>query len=134
MNLNERLEHFEENQLEQGDTYGAEVLHNARVCITRLEAKLAAHLENEGDECPLCVLEAENERLREPVQRLVDRLVQTGDDTTDDALDDLRVALLPGDRGEGRTLEKISICKAFVFGLGGKEAVDKLDALLEGGE
>ena len=31
--------------------------------ITLLEAKLKAHIENEGEECPLCVLEEENERL-----------------------------------------------------------------------
>ena len=30
-----------------------------------LKAELAAHKENEGDECPVCVLEAENERLTE---------------------------------------------------------------------
>ena len=30
--------------------------------IKELEARLAAHIENEGDECPLCVCEAENER------------------------------------------------------------------------
>ena len=33
--------------------------------INQLEAELAAHLENEGDECPVCVLEAENQRLRD---------------------------------------------------------------------
>ena len=31
--------------------------------IERLRKKLAAHVENEGDECPLCVVEKENERL-----------------------------------------------------------------------
>ena len=34
----------------------------------QLEAKLKAHQENEGDECPMCVLEAENEGLREWVK------------------------------------------------------------------
>lgn len=29
--------------------------------VTQLEDKLAAHIENEGDECPLCILEAEVE-------------------------------------------------------------------------
>lgn len=28
----------------------------------QLEADLAAHIENEGDECPLCLLEAENDK------------------------------------------------------------------------
>ena len=32
--------------------------------IAQLEAKLQAHCENEGDECPVCVLEAENEKLQ----------------------------------------------------------------------
>lgn len=31
--------------------------------IRRLEAELAAHIENDGDECPLCVCEAENDWL-----------------------------------------------------------------------
>jgi len=33
--------------------------------VAQLEAKLLAHTENEGDECPLCQLEAENEQLKE---------------------------------------------------------------------
>ena len=36
--------------------------------LNKLEAELAAHKENEGDECPVCVLEAENQRLREWVK------------------------------------------------------------------
>lgn len=36
--------------------------------IERLEAKLQAHLENEGDECPLCVSEAQVARLREALE------------------------------------------------------------------
>lgn len=31
---------------------------------TQLEAQLAAHKENEGEECPLCKLEAENKQLK----------------------------------------------------------------------
>ena len=39
MKLDERLEHFEKNQLELGDEYGAEVLHRARERIAQLEAE-----------------------------------------------------------------------------------------------
>ena len=38
--------------------------------VALLEAKLAAHLENEGDECPLCVLEDENETLKKRIKAL----------------------------------------------------------------
>ena len=47
--------------------------------IERLKAKLAAHLENEGDECPLCKLEAENDVLRlraKHVVQMVDTIRQ----------------------------------------------------------
>ena len=36
--------------------------------VAQLEAELLAHRENEGDECPLCKVEADNERLREAVK------------------------------------------------------------------
>lgn len=36
---------------------------DALLRISELEAELAAHKENEGDECPVCVLEAKNEDL-----------------------------------------------------------------------
>ena len=32
--------------------------------ISILKGELAAHRDNEGDECPLCILEAENEKLK----------------------------------------------------------------------
>ena len=34
----------------------------------RLQARLAAHVEHEGDECPLCVVEARNELLEKVVE------------------------------------------------------------------
>lgn len=40
--------------------------------IQRLKAELLAHKENEGDECPLCLLEAKNETLQEIVDRVVE--------------------------------------------------------------
>jgi len=39
MELNKRLEHFEQHQLDEGDEYGAEVLHHARERIAQLEAE-----------------------------------------------------------------------------------------------
>ena len=38
MKLAERLEHFEKHQLDYGDEYGAEILHNARVRLTTARA------------------------------------------------------------------------------------------------
>jgi len=40
MNLIERLEHFEQHQIEEGDQYGAEVLNKAQKRIAILEAKV----------------------------------------------------------------------------------------------
>lgn len=40
--------------------------------LKRLEAELAAHLENEGDECPLCQLEKQVDVLQEIVDRVVE--------------------------------------------------------------
>ena len=37
--------------------------------VAALEAQLAAHLENEGDECPLCACEAQVEALRDLLHR-----------------------------------------------------------------
>lgn len=37
--------------------------------VAALEAQLQAHLENEGDECPLCVAEAQVARLREALEK-----------------------------------------------------------------
>jgi len=56
--------------------------------VAKLEAELLAHKENEGDECPLCVLEAElkatyelldvyekeNERLKDGIQKIITTL------------------------------------------------------------
>ena len=42
--------------------------------IEELKAELAAHLENEGDECPLCVCEAESQRLREALGHLKNKV------------------------------------------------------------
>jgi len=39
MELDKRLEHFEQHQLDEGDEYGAEVLHHARERITQLEVE-----------------------------------------------------------------------------------------------
>ena len=40
--------------------------------IDRLQARLAAHVENEGDECPLCVAEARVEFLEGVIKILRD--------------------------------------------------------------
>jgi hypothetical protein len=48
---------------------------NMRADKYALEAELAAHLENEGDECPLCVVEAENQRLRDTNEMLASNLL-----------------------------------------------------------
>lgn len=38
--------------------------------VAKLEAKLAAHLKNEGEECPLCKLEADNAALEQETEAL----------------------------------------------------------------
>jgi hypothetical protein len=47
--LVERLEHFEKHQLEQGDTYGAEVLHNAATALSLTQAEIKGHMRIEDD-------------------------------------------------------------------------------------
>lgn len=49
------------------ETHG---LTSAYEKLAQLEAKLAAHLENEGDECPLCLLEAEIALKADYIKRL----------------------------------------------------------------
>jgi len=42
LTLIDRLRHFEKNQLEQGDAYGAEVLHRAAEELAAAERRLAS--------------------------------------------------------------------------------------------
>ena len=59
MKLSERIQAWRDPEegwyMEEHEEWAAEV--------AKLEGELAAHKENEGDECPLCVLEEENEAL-----------------------------------------------------------------------
>ena len=61
--------------------------------VAQLEAELLAHKENEGDECPLCACEAENERLRGMFKA---QLHMMTDEEKEEWLDD---ALKEGDDG-----------------------------------
>ena len=40
--------------------------------VAQLEAELKAHRDNEGGECPVCVLEEENERLAETINSWIE--------------------------------------------------------------
>ena len=59
------------------------------VICKRFEAELVAHKENEGDECPLCVLEAENAKLK----RVRDAYIAWRDSYTAKEEDDAKIEL-----------------------------------------
>ncbi len=71
--MNKRVKHFFENIRDETivPATSTEILKWITEAAA-LEAKLSEHLENEGDECPLCAAEAQAARLREMIDDFIE--------------------------------------------------------------